>query len=749
MSLALTPPATLRGDIMGGLTTMLVALPTILSCGAIVYQPLGATFVAAGVAAAFMTAIVGALVPACLGGRLHVNAPRATQAALLAAMMADLSAQPAFRAVLPTDAATADATLIIMAVAALIIAGLTQMVLGAFRMGDLVKYIPQTIVAGFVAGFVIQIVTIQTPFLFGLDGWSALRQAVLEGQGALNGYSLAIGLLAGAVTVLTPRFTRLVPGALAGLVVGTLADLLTRYCLSGVITRGPLIGTLPDGLTLGLPVSGLDTVLHAGLPGPAVTTVLATGITLAFITSIQSLLSATAADSLFGSSANSNRELAVQGICNVGSALAGGTASGGSPLLTRIAFHQGARTRRAQLVLGLGLMVLAWGLRDPVGAIPLSVLAAVVIVVTAQSLDDWSVHLLRTLFRRGHSRNASRLGADLAVLALVSGLVAFVNVPSAIGLGMLVTVAVFLRRSSSSPIRRIYRGNILQSNTIRSNIDRATLEQHGQAIAIIELQGPLFFGSTDFLCRSIEDVASSATDAVLDFRRVTDIDSTGILILKRIDGVLAGGGCRLLLAGLPDGSDVRRFLLEVGFDQPEHDGRIFADLDMALAHAEDRLLARRGVVPAEDAEISLTRHPALAGLTAARLSMIQILARRLDYAPGAAIFREGDPADAVFLLVKGAATRQRRLPDSPNPIRQTGYRAGALFGEAALFLSEATRTADVIADTPVVCYRLAVNDLLMVDGIDPWIALTIVRNIAAGMMDRKQALRRVQGARAA
>ena len=741
--------AGLRGDIMGGLTAMLVSLPMILSCGAVVYQPLGGGFVAAGVVAAFLTAIVGALVPAVLGGRLHVNAPRATQAALLAAMVAELATRPEFRGFLPADGATAAAVLMVTAAAALAVAGLTQMALGAFRLGDLVKYVPQTVVAGFVAGFVIQIVAIQTPFLFGLDGWSALRHALWNGQGAINGYSLGLAVLAGAVTLVTPRLTRVVPGALVGLVVGTVTDVLVGHWYPG-LTRGPLIGALPGGLLPGLPGVGLEAVLRADFPASALYAIVSTGVTLAFITSIQSLLSATAGDSLFGSSANSNRELANQGACNLMSALAGGTASGGSPLLTRAAYQQGGRGRRVNLVLGLGLITLAWGLRDPVGAIPLSVLAAVVIVVTAQGLDDWTRHLLATAIRRlpGRDlsgRDLSRLGTDLAVLALVSGLVAFVNVPAAIGIGMLVTVLVFLRRSSSSSVRRIYHGDVLQSNTVRSNIDVATLEQHGHATAIIELQGPLFFGSTDFLSRSIKDVAGGVTCVILDFRRVIDIDSTSVLILERVDGALAGHGCRLLLAGLAKASEFRRFLLEVGFDGPEQEGRVFAELDAALAHAEDRLLADRGVVSRDEPEMPLAGHPALAGLNPARLSVIQILARRLEYAPGEAIFREGEPAEAVFLLVRGAATRQSR--GHHHPIRQTGYRAGALFGESALFRG-GLRTAEVVADTPVVCYRLVVEDLLMVDGIDPWIALTVVRNIAAGLMDRKRFLRRVQGARA-
>lgn len=733
----------LRGDVMGGCTAVLVSLPMILSCGAVVYLPLGSEFVTAGVVASFVTAIAGAVVPALLGGRLHVNAPRPTQAALLAAMMGSLATQPDVESFLAAAQVPAHVLLIAAAAAALLVAGTAQLVLGLLRLGDLVKYVPQTIVAGFVTGFVIQIVAVQAPLLFGAVSWAGLGEA-LSGA-SVSGYALAIGVLAGAVTLVIPRISRHVPAALAGLAAGTLVDVAVQHLAPG-LPRGPVIGTLPAGLFAGFPTLDLAAIGWSGFPRTALFTIVSTGLTLALITSLQSLLSAAAADTLFRSTVDGNRELVRQGGCTIASALLGGTATGGSPLLTRAAFLQGGRTRRVNAVMAVALLVLAVLLREPVGAIPLSVLAAVVIIVTFQGVDDWTKHLVRAFFHRQPGMHLRRLGTDLAVLLLVSAMVAFVNVLAALGVGMVVTVGVFLRRSAGSPLRRIYFGDMLQSNTVRSNLAAATLEQKGQATAIVELQGALFFGSAEALRRGIEEGIASATCVILDCRRVTDIDSSCVLILERLDELMAERGCRMLIAGFGKSTDLRQFLTIVGFDTPERQGRVFDDLDVALASAEDRLLEQHAADAYADAEIPLAKHPVLADLSAARLTMIEILARRVEAAAGEAIYREGEPATAIFLLAKGAATRQRRLPGSPLPIRQTGYRPGALFGEAAL-LRGGTWDADVIADTQVVYYRLMVADLLTVDKIDPWIALAMLRNIAGGLMDRIQFLRQVQWTR--
>jgi MFS superfamily sulfate permease-like transporter len=734
-----------RADLVGAVMAMLFMLPMILSCGAVVYQPLGSAFVPIGMSAAFATALAGALVLAVVGrGRLHINAPRATQAALLATMMAGVSTLPELTSALSADPAARAVTLMTVVAAALVVAGLTQVVLGALRLGDLVKYVPQTIVAGFVTGFVIQIVLIQVPFLLGLTGWPEVWRAV-AGTGDITLPALGFGGLAGVATLVLPRFIPVVPGALMGLIVGSVAQYGAGWWVDDPHRLGPLIGALPSGLPVMPPIAGLEFATDPHLLAALVYPVVATGITLAFISSVQSLLSAAMADSLLKTRYNSNRELINQGLCNILSGFIGGTSTGGSPLLTRSAYNHGSRTWRTNLCLAICLVVMTLVLVNLVGAIPLSVMAAVVVIQMVQGLDEWSRHLVVKVVRRPGRAFGGDLALDFVVLILVSALVAFVDVLAAVGIGMLATVAVFLKRSSGSAIRRVYRGDTFQSHTARSNVDADRLECHGQVIAVVELQGPVFFGSADLLSRRIETEAATTAVMILDFRRVTDIDSTGALILDRVDQALAERGCRLLLAGLPEDSDSRRFIREVGYDAPEREGRVIAEMDTALAYAEDLLLATLNEPEAEDTEIPLAEHPSLAGLGEAHLSVLQVIARREDYAPGHYILRNGDPADAVLLLVKGRATRQLRPTSDQRPVRQAGYRPGVLLGETAL-LRGGVWTAEVVADTPTVCYRLALDDLLMMDRISPRIAVTILRNIGDSLMIRNDQLRLAQWA---
>ncbi|WP_448208457.1 SulP family inorganic anion transporter [Azospirillum sp. sgz302134] len=717
-----------RGEALGGLVSALFVMPAVLGCGVIVFQPLGSDFQSLGIQAAFGATIAAALYRGLLpGGSLHVNAPRATQAALLGGLLVQATqAASAGGYGVPGD------VLVVIPVLALAVAALLQLVLGVLRLGDVLKFIPQPVVSGFVNGFALVILLQQLPNLLGLpDG--AGPWAVATGQAAINPWALAFGLLAVAgVWYVGERGSKAVPGPLLGLIVGTaayqiLATQIGHGTLGGFL--GPTVKAPPAGLPFAVSLPGLTELVGHPVFAALWPSILVTGLTLGIVSSIQSLLSAAAADALLRVRHDSSRELLAQGGANLLGAAIGGTVTGGSPLYTRVAIHNGARSDRANLFLGLVLLGAALGLGPVLEMVPVSVMAGVVVVAVLRP-DDWTMQMV-TLLLRGQARSArGELLQNLAIVVVVAVLVATTDVLVALGVGMALSVILYLRRAAVSVVRRSYHGDRIHSLTGRSGADMELLERHGRAIAVMELHGPVFFGSADNLARAAETLTAGGDTLILDLSRVNDAESTGVLVLRRLDERLKREGRTLLLAGLGKGRGLRVLLRDMGFDAPEREGRVYSDLDTALAAAEDRLLARlSGVAEDGETELELCDHPSLEGLTQAQFDLLSLTTRRLAFKPGERILREGSTDNSQFFLVKGRVRVEKKSADGRNTVRLGSICAGALFGEMAMLTGE-PRSADVVADSDVVCHELTAEDVAMLDGLDPSISFILVRNIA-------------------
>ncbi|MGA7814332.1 SulP family inorganic anion transporter [Caballeronia sp.] len=376
-------------DAAGALAGALTVVPIILSCGAVLYESMGPAWVTAGISAAFVAAVVAAIVTALLGKTpLHMNSPKTTHAAILSGLIASVATDPSFA----VANASGGAALVLVASTALLVSGIVQAILGASRLGLLVKFVPYPVLAGFINGFAIQIILNQLPRALNIDGPKELLRA-FNGTVPINWWALGFALVSGGFAMLAKKRSGPIPAALIGLFAGTTLQML---CLRFVPNEdlGATIGTLPPGIPLILRIGDiLDFVGSASFRNHA-GVILATGITIALVSSIQSLLSISSTEQLFGARHNSNRELVVQGVSNIASALFGGAPSGGSPNITRIVHASGGRTGFANLAYACALLALSYGLNRVVGQIPLSVMAGVVIVTSAEAMDQWTHQLL-------------------------------------------------------------------------------------------------------------------------------------------------------------------------------------------------------------------------------------------------------------------------------------------------------------------------------------------------------------------
>jgi SulP family sulfate permease len=191
----------LWGDVIGGSVGALIAVPIILSCGVVSYQSIEPAFVTAGISAAFVAAVAASVVSVLFGGTpLHVSSPKTTHAAILSGLIANVAIHHSFSDTYGGD--RAPAALMTICFLTLLVSGATQVLLGASRMGALVKFVPYPVLAGFINGFAIQIILAQAPKLIGLDRGNQLMGA-LTGAVPFNWWSLGFAVLSGGLVFLT------------------------------------------------------------------------------------------------------------------------------------------------------------------------------------------------------------------------------------------------------------------------------------------------------------------------------------------------------------------------------------------------------------------------------------------------------------------------------------------------------------------------------------------------------------------
>lgn len=292
--------------------------------------------------------------------------------------------------------------------------------------------------------------------------------------------------------------------------------------------------------------------------------------------------------------------------------------------------------------------------------------------------------------------------------------------------------------NSGAVIRRELRGNVIRSKRVRTPEERHVLDERGAAICLIELQGPLFFGSAERLLRRLDGLAADSELFILDFRRVHDADQAARRLIAELDDWMAERRRPLLFAGVAADGPLR-FLHDMLAGRPGVEGRLFADRDAALEWCENRLIATS--FPARDrTKFALAELDLFRGLSREELKLLEALVRPLVFEAGTTIVREGDLARLFFIVARGTVTVRLRVGTEAGDraVRVATLGPGLSFGEMALLDGQA-RSADVVADERVVCYGFSVESLRELGRAHPNLIATILGNM---MRDLSERLRR-------
>ncbi|MCX5785803.1 MAG: SulP family inorganic anion transporter [Elusimicrobia bacterium] len=722
-------------DAWGGMAAMLVALPSAIAFGVAVYAPLGPGFAGAGALTGIIgTVAMGLLAPALGGAPRLISAPCAPAAAVMAALCVRLM----------DSGASAELIIVSLAVVGLF-SGVLQAVYGALGGGRLIKYIPYPVVTGYMSGVGLLIILKQIgPFLGLAKGAAPL--AGLFSPEAWQWPAVCVALFTAVAMMAAPRLTKRIPAAIIGLAAGIGAHLaagLVRPQLLALTDNPLIIGAIstdPGVIFKGI-VSNFSALHFMNaheiymLVGPA--------LTLSILLSIDTLKTCVVTDSIVRSRHNSNRELTGQGAGNIASALLGGMPGAGTMGATMVSLASGGKTRRAGLFEGAFALIAALALGSAIGHIPLAALAGILTVVGARMVDRSSVRLAL--------RGSTML--DFAVIVSVAGTALAVDLIAAAGVGIALSILLFIREQMrSSVVRRKATGAEISSTQKRLPGERAALAERGAETLVVELQGSLFFGTTDQLFSEIESDMRSCRRLILDMRRVTSVDFTAVHMLEQVGAMLEERGGSLVFShlppSLPTGQDLRAYFEHLGLTHQEGGGRVFETLHDALEWAEDCALEEAGLeLPAAGKLLDLSQIDFLREIDPASLEGLRAAFAERRVEAGKPIFLRKGQSDELFLIRRGRVRIVLPLKDTHRQHHLAVFGPGDFFGEAG-FLARMPRTADAIALSDTDLYVISRDTFDAISRRDPAVSAAFFQRLASvealRLRDADRELRRLQ-----
>lgn len=532
----------LKADITAGIVVGIVALPLAIAFG-----------IASGVnpSIGLITAIIGGFIVSFLGGStVQIGGPTGAFIVIVYNIIAQFGLHG-------------------LAIATFM-AGIILVLMGLFRLGTVIKFIPYPIVVGFTAGIALTIFSTQINDFFGLGLRDIPGQFIPKWGMYLSNFdkislpTLATALVSLFIIIAAPKISKKLPGALIAIVVVTAGCyLLGLGCDSfHVETIGDRFGNMPTDIPQP----------HGFVINMAtINMLLPSAFTIAVLGAIESLLSATVADGVTGSRTNSNTELIGQGLANVAVPFFGGIPVTGAIARTMTNITNGGRTPVAGIVHALVLLLIFLFAMPLINYVPMACLAAVLMVV-AYNMSGW-----RTIVGIFHAPKS-----DISVLVVTFLLTVIFDLTIAIEIGLLLAVVLFLRRVTENTEIKVYSEQLdVAAGTDISNHEVLNV---ARGVSVYEIDGPFFFGvATKFDEMMRSTMVEKPVVRIIRMRKVSFIDATGLHNLEILIKSSQNEGIHIVLSGVR--SNVRTVLEHAGIDRMIGRDHICDHIDKAVVMA--------------------------------------------------------------------------------------------------------------------------------------------------------------------
>lgn len=540
--------ADLTTDLMAGIIVGIVALPLAIAFG-----------IASGVSPekGIITAIVAGFIISLLGGsKVQIGGPTGAFIVIIYGIIQQYGIEGLMVATM--------------------MAGVLLILLGIFKLGTVIKFIPYPIIIGFTSGIAVTIFTTQIADIFGLDFQGEKVPGDFIGKwlvyarhfDSVNWWNFLVSIISIFIIAITPKFSKKIPGSLVAIILVTVGVYLLKMyggitCIDTIGDRFSIKAQLPDAA-----VPALD--------WEAIKNLFPVAITIAVLGAIESLLSAAVADGVIGDRHDSNTELVAQGIANFVSPIFGGIPATGAIARTMTNINNGGRSPIAGIVHAIVLLLILLFLMPLAKYIPMACLAGVLVIVS-YNMSGWRVF-------KGLLKNPK---ADVVVLLITFFLTVIFDLTVAIEVGLVIACVLFMKRVMETT----------QISVITDEIDpnkESDLKVHEEhliipnGVEVYEINGPYFFG----IATKFEEIMASLGDRpkirIIRMRKVPFIDSTGIHNLTTLCEMSQKENIHIILSGV--NPQVHNVLEKSGFYELLGKENICSNINEALE------VARREIV---------------------------------------------------------------------------------------------------------------------------------------------------------
>ena len=716
-----------RGDIFGGITAAVVALPLAIAFGVAALGSLGPEYAATGAMVGLLGAIFTGFFAAAFGGTpVQITGPTGPMTVVATAFVAELVVRhgPAWP------------TISLLLALAIIAGGVSQIVLGAIGGGRLVKFIPYSVVAGFMNGIAIIIFLTQLkPFAGVIGDWSNF--SIQAGW-----VPMAVAVATMIVMVVTRKKARSIPDALAALAAGIVVYLLLAWLGYAPLAneKNPLvIGVIPNPFTSWqqmqqlMPVFKIEAMEAIGRAD--VIRSLAAGLAFGILGAIDSLLTSLIADSITHTRHDSRKELIGQGIGNIVSGLGGGLAGAGATVRTLVNANAGGRTQRSGMIHAVVVFLVVLILSAPAGWIPMAALAGILFITAIGMVDYYSLRLIRRRNVRG----------EFAVVMLVTAITVLVDLMVAVAAGMVIATLLFLYQQVRQPVlHRRMLGSEAFSRRVRRIEEVDVLRRDGRQTIIYELKGSLFFGTTDRFIEDIEKDLGKAQRFVFDFRRVDDIDLSGVRVLLAIVDRIGAQGGEIYFSGLHvlQGETrvyMHEILNELGVLDRLGADHVLASLDRAMEQIEDRLIQGENIaMPGMDRAMELTEFRLFGSFSADEIEAMKGHAQEISVKRGEYLLHVGDPVNQVMFVRQGRLAVLKKTGNGFTRVAIMG--PGSMLGLRAFLDGDDRLSSGVLAESDTSIYAFSSDALAKVFYNNPELALKMQQEVMRNLINRLDVL---------
>ena len=527
-------------DLMAGIIVGIVALPLAIAFG-----------IASGVSPekGIITAIVAGFIISFLGGsKVQIGGPTGAFIVIIYGIIQEYGI---------------DGLMV-----ATMMAGVLLILLGIFKLGTVIKFIPYPIIIGFTSGIAVTIFTTQIADIFGLDFKGEKVPGDFIGKWILyfhhfdtvNWWNVIVSVVSVVIIAITPKFSKKVPGSLVAIILVTVGV----YCLKlyGGIT---CIDTIGDRFSI---KAQLPEAAVPALDWEAIKNLFPVAITIAVLGAIESLLSAAVADGVIGDRHDSNTELIAQGIANFVSPIFGGIPATGAIARTMTNINNGGKSPVAGIVHAVVLLLILLFLMPLAQYIPMACLAGVLVIVS-YNMSGWRT--FKALLKNPKS--------DVTVLLITFFLTVIFDLTVAIEVGLVIACVLFMKRVMETTKISVITDEIDPNN----ESDLEVHEEHlmiPQGVEVYEINGPYFFG----IATKFEEIMSRLGDRpkirIIRMRKVPFIDSTGIHNLTTLCEMSQKENIHIILSGVNE--KVHKVLEKSGFYELLGEENICSNINEAL-----------------------------------------------------------------------------------------------------------------------------------------------------------------------